>query len=105
MARAAWMRVAVEGDSMAPTLLPGDRLLAQRAAGLEVDDLVVVMDPRQQDRLLVKRVASINRAGVEVLGDNPGSSTDSRIFGIVPRELVIAVAKYRYAPAQRAGKL
>jgi nickel-type superoxide dismutase maturation protease len=99
------MRVAVEGDSMSPTLQPGDRLLAQRAVGVGLHDLVVVKDPRQQDRLLVKRVASISRAGVEVLGDNPSSSTDSRIFGIVPRELVVAVAKYRYAPAHRAGKL
>lgn len=96
-------RVAVEGESMLPALGPGDRVIAVRPVRPRPGDLVVVRDPRHPDRLLVKRVAAVGRDGITVLGDNPGASTDSRAFGPVPR--VWGRAVYRYAPAQRAGRL
>jgi nickel-type superoxide dismutase maturation protease len=89
---------------MTPTLVPGDRVLAARTR-VRTGDVVAVRDPREQGRVIVKRVTSVHDAGVEVLGDNPDASTDSRHFGVVPRALVIGRVVYRYAPADRAGRI
>jgi nickel-type superoxide dismutase maturation protease len=98
-------RVLVEGDSMRPTLEPGDRLLAIRARRIRAGQLVVVPDPRRPDRLLVKRVAAVGPAAVSVQGDNAGASTDSRQFGPVSRTAVVGRIVYRYAPLTRAGRV
>lgn len=96
-------RMEVEGDSMRPTLLPGDRLLVLRRRRARPGDLVVVADPRQHDRLMVKRVAVADHRGWTVIGDNPPASTDSRAFGPLAR--VEGRPLYRYHPAHRAGML
>ena len=68
-------RVAVEGGSMRPTLEPGDWLLADPDAYATrppaVGDLVLVPDPREPARVLVKRVAEVHDDGRElfVTGD------------------------------------
>ena len=98
-------RVVVEGASMAPTVLPGDRLavlpLPPRAGRL-----VVVGDPRLPARLMVKRCVEVHADGsVSVAGDNSDHSTDSRHFGSVPSRLVIGRPVYRYAPPETAGTL
>jgi nickel-type superoxide dismutase maturation protease len=100
-------RIAVHGASMIPSLQPGDRLLLVPAWGLRTGEVIAVRDPRDRDRLLVKRVWAIDRRAslVTVLGDNPGASTDSRAFGPVPRRSVAGRAVYRYAPQARAGRL
>lgn len=98
-------RVVVEGRSMAPTLLPGDRLLVARHRRLRRGDLVAVADPRLPRRLLVKRVAAVNGRSLELRGDNPEASTDSRSFGDVPRSLVRGRVVRRYAPAHRRGRV
>src|ERR1035437_3772745 len=68
-------RVSIEGGSMAPALLPGDRLLVikppqllqSRFIGKEPwmkpGEVVAVRDPRHPPRILVKRVASADRKG------------------------------------------
>jgi nickel-type superoxide dismutase maturation protease len=88
---------------MAPTLTGGDRLLVVRSRGLRIGDIVVVSDPRPGDRVLVKRVVSVAGDAVEVVGDNPGSSTDSRSFGPVDRRAVMGRVVYRYGPPGRSG--
>ncbi len=98
-------RLVVEGRSMAPTLLPGDRLLLVRARRLRPGDLVAVRDPRNERRLLVKRVAAINGGKVALRGDNPDASTDSRVFGDVAIRLVLGRVVRRYAPAPRRGRV
>ena len=107
-------RVEVTGGSMAPALLPGDRLvvvgrpawsrLAASGRWPAPGQVVAVRDPRRPARILVKRVAAVDRleGTVTVLGDAP-ASTDSREFGPVPRSSVLGRAVYRYAPAGRAG--
>ena len=107
---AVFSRVVVSGDSMLPTLEPGDRLLVLRLGhrrGLRLGDLVTVRDPRGDGprRVLVKRVGDAEGESVEVAGDNPDASTDSRSFGRVPLALVTGKVLYRYAPAERAGVL
>jgi hypothetical protein len=67
--------------------------------------VVAVPDPRQPDRLLIKRVRSVAPdARVDVRGDNEAASTDSRHFGPVPRRAVRGRVLYRYAPPARAGR-
>jgi len=96
-------RVAVFGSSMRPTLLPGDHLLVLRRHRPRVGDLVVVRSP--SGREVVKRLTAISAAGVEVVGDNLDASTDSRTWGPLPKRALRGRVVYRYAPAQRAGRL
>ena len=92
---------------MTPTLLPGDRLLVLPARTLRIGDVVAVPDPRQPERLLVKRVVGVDRrtAAVTVAGDNPDASTDSATFGPVARQSVVGRAIYRYHPPERTGRI
>lgn len=96
-------RVEVAGTSMAPALEDGDRLVYLRTRRVRPGQVVVVRDPRERGRLMVKRVARRAPGGVEVTGDNPGASTDSRHFGVVADALVVGRVLYRYAPPERAG--
>jgi nickel-type superoxide dismutase maturation protease len=98
-------RVAVHGDSMRPALEPGDRLLVVGLGRLRPGDLVAVADPRDPQRIVVKRVSSVDSGGVTVLGDNPAASTDSRTFGPVARRQVVGRAVYRYWPEARRGRI
>jgi nickel-type superoxide dismutase maturation protease len=98
-------RIEVTGDSMAPTLLAGDRLLVLRGAPPTVGAIVTLADPRHPERTLVKRVALVDAHGVHVRGDHPQRSTDSRDFGPVAPAALLGRAVYRYAPAERAAWL
>jgi nickel-type superoxide dismutase maturation protease len=94
--------VVVDGDSMRPTLEPGDRLLVL-ALPPRGGDVVAV---QRHDRVIVKRVAAIDHDGtLTVLGDNAAASTDSRDFGPVTPDTVLGRAVYRYAPPARVGRL
>ncbi len=95
-------RVVVEGASMAPTLMAGDRLLVRRARRVRVGEVVVLFDPRG-DRVIVKRVTAILGDDIVVRGDNPMASTDSRHFGPVSRKALVGTVVRCYAPATRAG--
>ena len=103
--------MAVEGDSMRPTLRPGDWLLADPEAYADVaprvGDLVLVPDPRQPRRLLVKRVAEVHDGGRElfVAGDAHDASTDSRAFGSVASSTVEGRPWFRYWPPRRLGRI
>jgi nickel-type superoxide dismutase maturation protease len=104
-------RVAVEGGSMRPTLVPGDWLLvdpdAYRDVRPKVGDLVIVPDPRQPTRLLVKRVAEVHDRGRElwVSGDSHDASTDSRAFGSVATPTLGGRPWFRYWPPWRSGRI
>jgi nickel-type superoxide dismutase maturation protease len=77
-------RVTVEGHSMLPTYVPGERLTAwRRWRSVRVGDVVVVRDPRDGHRWLLKRCVGINGDQLDLRGDNVDASTDSRDFGLV----------------------
>lgn len=90
MAGGRWVDlVEVRGRSMAPALLPGDRLLVEamtyRRRPPRVGEIVLAADPRLPSRELVKRIGLIDpsSASAELSGDAPEASTDSRTFGPV----------------------
>ncbi|MEA2684934.1 MAG: hypothetical protein QOE93_129 [Actinomycetota bacterium] len=97
-------RVEVDGDSMLPTLHPGDRLLVVRGPRARPGDLVTLPDPRQPSRIVVKRVAGVTGGTVVVRGDNPDASTDSRTFGPVPAGAITGRVVYRYHPEHGRGR-
>ena len=117
---AAWRRwgpfvVAVDGQSMAPALLPGDFVVALRRGRVRRGAVVVVALPGRPGFELVKRITAGpgQRVGERVLGsgqwwvegDRPGASTDSRSFGPVPAGSVRGVVVVRYWPPSRAGRI
>jgi len=104
------LRGGVVGPSMEPLLRDGDWILVDPDAFRRRDprpgELVVVPDPRDRDRILVKRVAGTDAHGFLALaGDNPGASTDSREFGTIDPREVLGRPWARYWPLRRAGLL
>ena len=86
--------VVVRGESMRPTLAPGDHILVNPAAYQDtapgVGDVVVARHPFERDRTLVKRVESVDDAGrCFVTGDNPQESTDSHSLGALAPDLLL----------------
>lgn len=107
-----WLDVVeVRGGSMAPALLPGDRLLVEsrtyEGRPPRPGEVVLAADPRKPERELIKRVAVVDaqRGSVELQGDAPAASTDSRDFGAVPLAAIRWRAVYRYWPPGRVGGL
>ncbi len=95
---------------MQPALEPGDWLLVDPEAYGDRNpapgDLVLAPDPREPARLLIKRVGSVDAdGGLELLGDAPDASTDSRIFGTVDADSVRGRPWFRYWPAGRVGPI
>jgi nickel-type superoxide dismutase maturation protease len=99
--------VEVTGASMAPALLPRDRLLVESLTYARrhprPGEVVLAADPREPDRELIKRVAAVTDVEVQLLGDHPAESTDSRTFGPVPVEAVRWRVALRYWPPLRFG--
>lgn len=99
-----WSVARVVGDSMAPTLLDGDYVLARRHRGpLAAGAVVLVRHPSFGQ--IVKRILGRDPGGrYRVAGDNP-LSTPSDAIGSLDGSLVRAVAWCRVSPSgvQRIG--
>jgi signal peptidase I len=114
-ARRFLMYVTIIGDSMTPTLRPGDRVLILRRCArrsIRVGDVVVFWPPaqfehfgealgRRGEQVLVKRVTAlpgqyapdgqqVPAGRVYVRGDGP-NSVDSRSFGPIAVDSVVGV--------------
>jgi signal peptidase I len=124
--RRTYSIIRVDGDSMAPTLVDGDRLLARRVlpADLRRDQIAVVDNPLiGGERFLIKRITALPGDAVPpeargvihddrvpegrlvLLGDNPHGSFDSRVFGFFPISDVHVVTIRRMAATQRRGEI
>lgn len=104
MPRPPFARFLVRDLSMAPTLLPGDRLLLWCWGGPRSGDLLVVEDPQRPGAYLVKRATRVADARVWVEGDNRAASRDSRAFGALTRARVVGRVIWRYLPGARRGR-
>ncbi|MEV0619305.1 S26 family signal peptidase [Nonomuraea sp. NPDC050404] len=117
--RATYLVIRVRGDSMAPALHHGDRLLSRRTrlAALRNGQIAVVLNPRPTgSRFLVKRVAALPgdpvpdwaRTAVAddlvpagrfvLIGDNTEVSFDSREHGFFNADDLQAVALRKLEP-------
>ncbi len=98
----------VAGESMRPTLEPGDWLLVDPDGYVRraprAGELIVAPDPRDPARVLVKRVAAVDLDGRLLLaGDDREASTDSRTFGAIEAGAVGGRAWFRVWPLGRFG--
>jgi nickel-type superoxide dismutase maturation protease len=104
-------RVAIEGISMAPTLLPDDWVLVVTPDHFDRDDVVVVEHPNRPHYEIVKRLVAVPGDEFDgrildddeywVEGDFEQHSTDSREFGAVGRAQLKAKAVLIYWPLER----
>jgi nickel-type superoxide dismutase maturation protease len=109
--RRAFDVVEVHGVSMAPALLPGDRLIVEalsyRSRLPQPGEIVLAADPREPTRELVKRVGSVDPGAgtAQLVGDAATASTDSRTFGPIPLSAVRWRVAARYWPPGRVSIL
>ena len=82
---------------MLPTLREGDiviyRPIKPGKFVLKEGSIVVVKDPLASEELIIKRVFKENAFGLELRGDNPIRSIDSRQFGLVNRTFLCGVVE------------
>jgi type IV secretory pathway protease TraF len=91
---------------MEPALRAGDWIVVSSLGRPpRVGEIVLVRDPRDGVRLMLKRVAAVADGACTVLGDRPEESTDSRVFGPVRLADVLGRAVFRYGPITRLGWL
>ena len=87
-------RFLVDGSSMLPTLRPGESLMVKdgyyKHKQPQIGDIVLLRHPNQDELFIVKRILKIEKEGVFLIGDNHRESTDSRHFGLVSVENLIA---------------
>ncbi|HET9144200.1 S24 family peptidase [Actinophytocola sp.] len=93
-----YRQVQVIGNSMLPTLVDGDLVLARIGGSVRPDDLVLVRWPQRPDQISVKRAAWREGDGWFVVGDNTVASTDSHRLG--PAQ-VLGVIRWRLWPKPR----
>lgn len=71
---------------MLPTLRAGQIVIAVRQPNVGPGDVVIIS---HQGREKIKRIKEVHTTTLFVLGDNPGASTDSRHFGLLPRSSLL----------------
>jgi nickel-type superoxide dismutase maturation protease len=86
---------------MIPALRPGDWLLVKSPPTLAPGTVVLAHRPDRRQLLVIKRLERRCTGGWWLLGDNEGFSDDSRTFGPVPTELIVASVLFRYGPPSR----
>ncbi|MGN6244385.1 MAG: S24/S26 family peptidase [Motilibacteraceae bacterium] len=94
-----WGVAVVEGRSMLPTLLPGDRLLVRWGAPPRPGRLVVVRLP--DGVVAVKRAFRRDGDGWWVERDNPAEGVDSWLVGAIPEQDVLGLVRGRLWPPRR----
>tara|TARA_B100001079_G_scaffold256067_1_gene252237 strand:- start:475 stop:852 length:378 start_codon:yes stop_codon:yes gene_type:complete len=97
----------VEGDSMLPALQPKQRLLVKLlpkgSRSPSPGTVVVCHHPSDINLVITKRVWQSKDGWLELRGDNPAASTDSRQFGKVSLERVIGEVTAVIPPTGRPG--
>ncbi|HVD13157.1 MAG TPA: S26 family signal peptidase [Actinomycetota bacterium] len=116
--RARLEPMLVQGESMLPTLRPGQRIaVGPPKRPLRRGAVVVVRHPARDGLEVVKRVVGLPGERVHladghpdavlgpdeylVLGDHREASTDGRAFGPVGWERIVGVVRFAYWPPRR----
>lgn len=86
---------------MRPTLEAGDVVLVAKPGRLVVGDIVLAAHPYKSSVTVVKRIAAIDDGRVELRGDDPAESTDSRTFGTLAIEDIDGKAECRLARREK----
>ncbi len=97
---------------MAPALLPGDWLLLDPTGRRwpRPGSIVVIREPGG-GVLTIKRVAARGSGGglgpreAWLVGDAPADSIDSRTYGALDADALVARAWFRYGPPGRVGRV
>ena len=85
-------RFTVNGNSMKPTLHPGQDVLSFNwFVKPKVGDLVVV---KVDGREMVKRIQKVDDRTIYVVGDNKEESNDSRDFGAINVDQIVGKVVY-----------
>jgi hypothetical protein len=79
----------VQGHSMLPVLPPGTLIWGLCWFWRLRSEKVVIAE--HNGREIVKRIDEIRPEGIFLIGDHPEASTDSRHYGVLPREAVKAI--------------
>ncbi len=101
------VRYIVDGESMEPAYVAGDRVLVNRwsyrpGRAPAIGDVVVLNDPERHGHYLIKRIAALpvlddaSSSQIYVLGDNAARSHDSRAFGPLPASAIVGRAWLKY---------
>jgi nickel-type superoxide dismutase maturation protease len=86
MPRFPFSRFKVEGESMMPSLFPGDEVLVCSWLKGRVGDTIVF---KKEAKTMIKRIARITGNSIHVKGENPQKSTDSCEFGGILKGQII----------------
>ena len=90
----------IHGHSMMPVLPPGTHLWATGwFKNLKPGDIVMFLHDGKEK---IKRIDDIRDGELYVLGDHSEASKDSRQFGWIKQETVIAKLVWPHAPKSRA---
>lgn len=88
---------------MLPVYQPGDWLVVHYGAPVRPGDVVLARRPDRPNLIVLKRAVRATPEGWWLLGDNAAESDDSRVFGAVPHEDVLARVLRRYGRAPAGG--
>lgn len=87
----------VSGESMCPTINPGDLVIVKKSFLSEIKpsagDLVVFQSPLDGE-LNIKKCSVVSDSMVFVTGENLPESTDSRHFGRIPTEDLMGIVLF-----------
>jgi type IV secretory pathway protease TraF len=72
---------------MEPTARHGQLVIASSLLKSKTDKTVII---RHNKIDKIKRIVNVKQDEIYVLGDNPAASTDSRVFGWLPKSCIIA---------------
>ncbi|MEP3655012.1 MAG: S26 family signal peptidase [Litorimonas sp.] len=87
--------VKVRGESMTPTLAPGDYLLVTKARAVRAGFVVLVDHPKYG--VIVKRIASVSGDSINLEGDGP-ESTSTEALGHVALKNIKGRARLAITP-------
>ena len=82
--------VLIKGNSMSPTFENGDVVFLKLTKKIEKNDIILAQHPFKKSVKVLKRITEISDDGkLNLIGDNPSESSDSRSFGLISPENVI----------------